>query len=97
MSDEANTLDEVITCLREAIQSATARSGGYQRHFPAIIGDLVFDPNNRGSVPGLTRQQLHAACDAIAADYAGDDDALEMIEDVRGLCDAQLRGRSTVG
>jgi hypothetical protein len=96
MTDEANTLDEVITCLREAIQNATARSGGYQRHSPAIVGDLVFDPSTRGSVPGLTRQQLHAACDVIAADCAGDDEAMDLIEDVRTLCDAQLRGRSTV-
>jgi hypothetical protein len=94
MSDEANTLHEVIACLREAIQGATARSG-YQKNYPAIIGDFVFDPNTRGSVPNLTRQQLHAACDVLAADYAEDGETLELIEDVRGLCDAQLRGRST--
>ncbi len=97
MSDEANTLDEVIACLRQAIQSATARTGGYPKHYPAIVGDLIFDPSARGSVPNLTRQQLHAACDVLTADYAEDREALDLIEDVRGLCDAQLRGRSTVG
>jgi hypothetical protein len=96
MSDEANTLDEVIACLRQAIQSSTARTSGYQKHYPAIIGDLVFDPSARGSVPNLTRQQLHAACDVLAADYAEDHETLELIEDVRALCDGQLRGRSTV-